>query len=329
MTIDSTVEQPASPEHRRRWRATWASRNKAQTLGATTDIPRPGQAKKKLSTPARLGWQAAFAATFLLAWEYLPKIDWISSRFKFLNEFFISSPSAVTSRISDLATGNNPNEITLWPYLGTTVWAAVAGVTIGLAIGAFAGLVFSNSRRLSDVFRPFIVLANTIPRIALIPIFIVIYGPTVKTSILSVVAVVFFLAFFNAFEGGCSVRQPIIDNALLLGASPRAIMRTIRLPQVLVWTFAIVPNAIAFGVVVATTTELLTGINGMGTLLQESLLLADSTLTFSVIVVMSMVGLVLYLLTTKLRDLVMRWEEANDDPTISFKRGIDHAALRI
>jgi hypothetical protein len=65
--------------------------------------------------------------------------------------------------------------------------------------------------------------------------------------------VVFFLAFFSALEGGRSVSQAMLDNARLLGAGPLDVMQTIRLPLVLQWTFATVPNAVSFGLIVAVT----------------------------------------------------------------------------
>lgn len=263
---------------------------------------------KKLSRIAVVIWQVAIGALFLGAWQFLPKVGWLARHFKFLNGFFISSPTRVASRIGDLLVGSGPSHISLWPYLSTTVVGAVVGVTIGIVLGACAGLICSNSRAVSDVARVFLVIANAIPRIALIPIFVVIYGATIRSSILSVVAIVFFLVFYNAFEGGQSVPPAVIENAILLGANRMSLMVTVRLPRVIAWTFAVVPNAIAFGIVAATTTELLTGIRGMGTLLQEALQNADSTLTFAVIVVLSVVGLVLYALAVRIQRFFTRWE---------------------
>ena len=256
----------------------------------------------------RLLIQVAIGVSFLLAWQYLPEVDALADRYKFLNSFFISSPTEIADWVGKLTFGSGTNGITLWPYLRTTVWAALVGVTIGLSLGALAGLIFSNSKKLSEVIRPFIVLANSVPRVAIIPIFVVIAGPTARASILSVVAVVFFLGFFNALQGGSSIPQRMLDNAHLLGASQIGIMRTIRLPMVLSWTFAAVPNAISFGLVVAVTTELLAGVKGMGQLLQTSMVNANADLTFAVIVVLSVVGLIMYGAATLLRDFLLRWD---------------------
>ncbi len=260
----------------------------------------------------RLGLQILLALALIAAWQWLPTIDWLAERYKFLNEFFISSPSEVARYVGSLISGGDETAgITVWPYLRTTVTATILGVIIGLALGALAGLLFSNFRRVSEVVRPFIVLANSTPRIALIPIFVVIAGPNMRASVISVVVVVFFLGFFNAFEGGTKISQPILDNAKLLGATPIDIMRTIRLPQVLSWTFASVPNAISFGLIVAVATELIAGVRGMGTLLQTAMVNIDAGLTFAVIVILSVVGLGLYGIANIVRDLLLRWEKTD------------------
>jgi NitT/TauT family transport system permease protein len=264
---------------------------------------------KKRWVMKRTALQLLLAATILLAWQYLPHVEWVSDRVRWLDPFYISSPSQVTRTAWRLSTGHGTNGVTIWPYLRATLWSTIAGVAIGLALGCIAGVVMSNSRMLAEVVRPFIVLANTVPRIAIIPIFVVVVGPTSRASILSVITVVFFLAFFNAFQGGISVQEAMVDNAVLLGGSPVSIMTTIRLPMVLSWTFAVIPNAIAFGLVIAVATELLAGVKGIGTLLHNAMLTVNADLTFAIISVLSLVGMLLYWASTKLRDRIVHWEQ--------------------
>jgi NitT/TauT family transport system permease protein len=256
----------------------------------------------------RLFWQVVMGALFLLGWEYLPRVHFISSHVRFLDAFFISSPVQVWSSLVGIVTGHNQNGITLWPYLWTTLKATLIGTSAGLLVGALFGLVFSNNLRLSEVVRPYLILANSVPRVAIIPIFVVMMGPTVGASVVSVIAVVFFIAFFNAFEGGVSIREPLIENAILLGARPFDVMRVIRLPMVLIWTFASIPNAISFGLVVAVTTELIAGIAGMGQLILNATANVQVALTFAIIVALSIVGLLLYGMAMAIRAKIVRWK---------------------
>ncbi|UPJ71834.1 ABC transporter permease subunit [Bradyrhizobium sp. 187] len=274
------------------------------------EMPAPAATRKSagISWPVQcLLIQIALSVVFLLGWQYLPTIKLLSQNIKVFDSFFISSPTAVARDIVGLMTGENDNRITLWPFLWTTVVATVLGTSIGLILGALAGLLVSNSEKLGDVTRPFLVIANSIPRVAIIPIFVVLAGPTLAASVISIVAVVFFVAFFNALEGGRSIQPAILENAKLLGAGDYQIMRSIRLPMVLTWTFAAIPNAISFGLIVAVTTELLAGIPGMGALLLSATANIQAGLTFAIIVILSVVGLCLYWGTTAIRNRVIHW----------------------
>ena len=84
-------------------------------------------------------------------------------------------------------------------------------------------------------------------------------------------------------------------------------MRTIRLPAVLHWTFASLPNAISFGLIVAVTTELLAGLRGMGNLLLNAIQNIDASYTFAIIVVLAVVGLLLAVVGRIIESLVIRW----------------------
>lgn len=252
--------------------------------------------------------QIGLALAFLLAWEFLPKVPLLAAHLRFLDPFFISSPTATWHSLVGLLTGDNDNRITIWPYMWVTVSSTLVGTLIGLLLGAVCGLVFSNNRRLSEVVQPFLIVANSIPRVALIPIFVVMLGPTMGASIVSVIAVVFFLAFFNAFQGGRSIKDSLVENAVLLGAGPFEVMRSIRLPMVATWTFAAVPNAISFGLVVTVTTELLAGIPGIGSLILTATANLQVDLTFAMIVLLSGVGLVLYWGSVFLQRRVIHWK---------------------
>ena len=96
----------------------------------------------------------------------------------------------------------------------------------------------SNFKFLSEVMRPFVIGMNAVPRIALVPIIVIVFGPNQVSCVIISVLVVFFVAFFSAYEGGTSVRQELVQNARLLGASDWRILTAIRLQFVMAWTLA-------------------------------------------------------------------------------------------
>jgi NitT/TauT family transport system permease protein len=162
------------------------------------------------------------------------------------------------------------------------------------------------------VFKPFVSVLNTIPLIAIVPVFIITFGPTQKTSIITSASIVFFIIFWNAFSGGQSVAREMIQNAQLLGASNFEIMRQIRFPYVLAWTLAALPNAISLGLTAVVTAELLTGQVGMGRVLAVSVNTLDSALTFSVVAILATVGVVLVGVAELLTKRILHWWQIDD-----------------
>jgi NitT/TauT family transport system permease protein len=253
----------------------------------------------------RLG-TAGLVVLALALWQLLPKLPGAADHVKFLDPYFISSPTEVARTMGDLFTGSDGTP-SIWTPLGQTLWATFWGVLIGVVSGSALGLLLSNNEVLSRIASPLITVMNATPRIALIPIFIILFGPSVLASISVAVLVVFFVVFYNAYSGGRSVPPQILENAALLGASSGEIMRNVRLPYVMVWTFASLPNAIAFGLIATITAEVLTGVIGIGRLLVQSLSVADASLTFAVVVLLAAVGALIVALTERIQRRVLHW----------------------
>lgn len=258
----------------------------------------------------RLGYkvrwiQLAIVVVFLAAWQYLPQIGTFRNMGHVFDPYFVSSPSQVLAQLRDLALGHGG--VNLWSHLWPTIFASVAGTAIGMAAGAAVGLVLSNWQLTSEVFRPFIVAANATPRIALVPIVVIIAGTSLTSSVVIAVMVVFFVAFFNAYEGGSTIEPSVLANARLLGASPGRLLLHVRLPYVLAWTFAGLPLAITFAVITVVTGELLTGYPGMGSLIGTAAATGQATLTWAVTIVLAAVGLLIVSLADLARNRLLHW----------------------
>ncbi len=259
-----------------------------------------------LSYAARTMLRLVIIAVVLALWEWLPSIEPLRSYSPLLDPFFVSSPKLVATRLIDLLFSRN-GQPSLWPSLAGTLEGSLLGVAIGTVLGGLAGLALSNSYRAGQVLQPFISFFNSAPRIAFVPIFVILAGPTLLASVLTAVVVVFFLVFYNAYSGGSSIPTATLDNARLLGATEREMMWQIRLPYVLVWTAASLPNAVSFGLVAVVTAEILTGQPGMGRLLFTSISTVDSTLTFTIVVILSVIGSVLVAIVDRLQRRALHW----------------------
>lgn len=250
--------------------------------------------------------QGTLLVIFLAAWEFLPKIGALSSRSNLFDSFFVSSPSHIFDALRDLILARN-GSVSIWEYLWPTLYASVLGTIIGMGIGAVLGLVLSNFDFASAVFKPLVIAANATPRIALIPIIVLLFGPSLTSSIVVAVLVVLFVAFFSAYEGGRAIPPPMLENARLLGASRWSVMTSIRLPHTLAWTLTSLPLGITFAVISVVTAELLTGYPGMGKLIQDASITADAATTFAVVIVLAVVGLAVVLAADQIRNRVLHW----------------------
>lgn len=266
----------------------------------------PSTSRREMSLMGLIATRSLIVAISLALWEWLPSATIVRHYSPIFDPFFVSSPSLVGTRLVDLVLARS-GQPSVWPSLANTLQASLIGVLIGTFCGGLVGLILSNSQRAAQVLHPFISFMNSAPRIAFVPIFVIIAGPTLMASILTAIVVVFFLAFYNAFSGGTSVARATVDNARLLGATEREIMWQVRLPYVFVWTAASLPNAISFGLVAVVTAEILTGQPGMGRLLSTSISTVDATLTFAVVLVLSVIGAALVGLVDRVQKRALHW----------------------
>lgn len=256
------------------------------------------------------GARIAIVAAALLCWEELPKIGTIHRSVTFADPFFISSPSRIAHELWLLMSGA-PNVPTIWSAIARTILTSLVGTGLACVVGSIAGLAVANWALFGEIARPFVVLLNAIPRIAIIPIVVLVVGASVKADAITAFTVVFFLVFYNAAEGAASVPVEIIQSAELMGASKFRVMWKVRWPYALGWTMVTLPNAIAFGLVGTVTSEIFTAGGGLGYQLTLAIDNANATLLFSMAVLLAVLGVILVLGTSWLRAFLLPWWESS------------------
>jgi NitT/TauT family transport system permease protein len=264
---------------------------------------------KRLGRLQVLLLQLLVLGLFLAGWQWLPRVMAFRHVIPVFDPFFVSSPKDVAVELSKLLTSGSIKDGVpqVWPYLTFTLKGMFIGGALGTAIGVMLGLLLSNSEPLRQVFAPFIHALNAMPRIALIPIFIIMLGATLRSSIVTAVVVVFFSVFYNAYSGGTSVPREMMQNAALLGASPLDMILRLRFRYVLVWTFAAIPNAISLSLIAVVTAEILSGSGGVGRLIISALSTENATLTFSLVVLLSVLGVIFVTIAEVVKKRVLHW----------------------
>jgi NitT/TauT family transport system permease protein len=273
------------------------------TSRPTSTVPRGRGTKRSRGTI--LAAQVLCATLVLLVWQYLPQVGGLD-RWRLLDPYFISSPSKIYASLGDLLLGRN-GVPAVWDYLWSTVQASVIGLVIAMVVGGLVGLLLGSFEFAGSVFRPFVVGLNAVPRVALIPIVVVLFGSGMQSSIVISFMVVVFVALFNAYEGARTVESHVRQNAQLLGASEWEIMWLVRFPYALAWTLSSLPVAVSFAIVSVVTGEILTGVSGMGLLITTATNQANSSMTFAVILVLSVCALLMLWIADEFKRRVLHW----------------------
>ena len=182
------------------------------------------------------------------------------------------------------------------------------GFLWGTSLGVLAGLVLGRSEYLSRIFEPYIVAMNSIPRIALVPLIILICGLGDLSKVVTAGIVVFFVVFFNTFEGTRSVDRDQIAAARLLGASELVVLKTVVIPSALAWVFASLTPAVSFALIGVIVGEFIGAERGLGKLIIEAEARANSAEMMVAIFVMMIVGIVLSFVVRRVQAYLLRWQ---------------------
>jgi len=154
----------------------------------------------------------------------------------------------------------------LWITLVETLLAFVIGTVLGVVIGLWLAL----SPMAAKILDPYIKAANAMPRVILAPIFFVWFGLGIASKVALGVTLVFFIVFFNVYQGVREVSPVVLANARMLGASPRQLLRHVYVPSAMSWVFASLHNSVGLAFVGAVVGEYLGSAKGVGYLIHQA-----------------------------------------------------------
>jgi NitT/TauT family transport system permease protein len=188
-----------------------------------------------------------------------------------------------------------------------TLKEAVYGFLLGSVAGVILGVALGQSPFLADVIGPYIKIVNAIPRIVLGSIFIVAFGVGATPKVLLSAVLVFFVVFFNAFQGVREVDRNVVDNAKVLGGSPLQIVRHVTVPSALTWITASLHSAFGFAIVGALVGEVLGAQRGLGLIIKTSQNRFDPDGVFACMLVIAVVTLGAEYLIGLLETRLLSW----------------------
>jgi NitT/TauT family transport system permease protein len=188
---------------------------------------------------------------------------------KIVDKFFWGQPSGIVTQLRDWI-NHGTQYGSIWLQIWITMKEALLGFVFGVAAGVVVGVALGQNRFLANVLQPYIKILNAIPRIVLGALFTVALGLGTGSKVLLAAVLVFFVVFFNAYQGVREVDQNLINNARVLGASKPQVTRNVVLPSALTWIIASLHVAFGFAIIGAIVGEFLGAQKGLGLVIATS-----------------------------------------------------------
>jgi NitT/TauT family transport system permease protein len=238
--------------------------------------------------------------TLLAAWEFAVKAFQMPA-------YILPAPSNIFYALYNGILNN------LYPgHIVVTVGETLLGFGLGCALAFALGTIVALSRSVEYYLYPFIVMFQAMPKVALAPLIIVWFGLGLTSKVVSAGLVAFFPLMVNTIVGLRSADEDRVNLMRSLSASRWQIFRMLQLPNSLPYIFAGLEIAMIFALIGAIVAELVGAEKGLGMLIQSMNFTMDVAGQFSVLLILSVLGLVLNGAVTFLRRRILFWDASRD-----------------
>ena len=235
---------------------------------------------------------------FFLLWEVLIKLFNIS-------EFLLPSPSKIFSTYISMAL-----EGRLFFHTWITTIEALSGFFIGAFIGITLGYIVSKSKILDKILSPFIIAAQTTPKLALAPIFLIWFGFGIVSKIFITTLIVFFPIFVNTTVAIKSINPNLKALMKLTHANKWQVFKKLELPSSLPMLFAGFKSGITLAIVGAVVGEFVGASAGLGYLIIFGTGHLDTATVFAAIIQLVIIGVIFYEAVSIIGSRLMKWHES-------------------
>jgi len=213
---------------------------------------------------------------------------WELSSGRFFNDFWISRPSAIATRILDMA-GNGD----LWYHLQATLAETLMGLAIGMIVGTLMGVALAFSGQFAGWTFPYVMAVYSLPKVALAPLFVVWFGIGLLSKVLMVTTMVVFVAFYNAFEGVQNIDPDLLDMMRTVRAGRWTTLRWVIFPSITTWVLTSMRLGIGLALIGSVIAELVGANRGIGYYITKSAGTLDTTGIFAGLFIIMIVAVAL------------------------------------
>jgi NitT/TauT family transport system permease protein len=252
-------------------------------------------------------WQLAILVLLFLFWHVMTRPGLVPP-FMFDNDqqaaFFFGEPVKIFARIWAWFV----TDADIYQHLSITLAETVMAFAIGAAGGLAGGLWLALSPMASAILEPYITALNAMPRIILAPIFAVWFGLGMGSKVALGVTLVFFIVFFNVYQGVREVSPVVLANARMLGASRKQLLRHVYLPSATSWVFSSLHTSVGLAFVGSVVGEYLGSSQGVGYLILQAEGSFDINTVMAGILVLTVFALALDAIVGRIERSLMTWQ---------------------
>jgi NitT/TauT family transport system permease protein len=169
----------------------------------------------------------------------------------------------------------------LYEHIGASLQRSLPGFALGSALGALLGLAAGVARWFDRLFSPAVFLTYPVPKIVMLPIFMIWFGIGDLSKVLIIALACFYPVFINAYYGVRQTRSILVWSALNMGATPAYIFRRVVLPSAAPMILASLRVSLALSFIVMFAAEMINARSGLGFLIRT----AENSLRFDLMYV--------------------------------------------
>ena len=262
-----------------------------------------------VDTPRNRLLSVALMATTLLLWEAVVRLLQIPS-------FILPPPSAVALGLwRGFSTG------LYFQHIAVTLSEVLLGFAFGCGLGFALGVAIALNRYVAYFLYPYIVMFLSMPKVALAPLIVLWFGLGITSKVVTAALVSFFPLMVNTIAGLNAADADRIDLIRSLGGTQRQIFLMLRLPTALPMIIAGLEIAITLSLIGTVVTEFLGAEQGLGMLMQSMNFVMDVAGSFSILIVLAIVGLLLNQTLRAIRHRVLFWERLGRAESIANPAG--------
>jgi NitT/TauT family transport system permease protein len=251
--------------------------------------------------------QFAIVAGVLLVWEAAAGNP---RKGALVDEFFFGRPSLIlATTVAWWADGTIARNASL------TIQEGVIGFAIGSLSGIVLGLALGVTRVGRAIFAPLVFSTYALPRVGFAPLFILWFGLGIGSKIALVVVLVFYLTFFNTYQGAREVDKDLVAVCRMMKASPWQILLKVTLPSAMVWIAVGLKVSVPYAFVGAVVGEILAGNLGLGALITRAVNQFDANRLMAAVFLTALLAIVLNGLVGRTTGYLLQWQEARKGAT--------------